>query len=171
MSDEPTSGSPAEGGELTRGELLKKAGVVGAGAVAAGSLAGGAEAAKKYSFATPKIKRGGKLIWGMESDPAHVAPFGGILTENHRAKEFAYDSLVEWDRNLNVRPALAEKFEIVSKTEIRWTLKRGIKFHNGKELTAADVKYSIEKMLNPPLPGSISTVASWFGLHRHCHTG
>ena len=159
MSDEPTSGSPAEGGELTRGELLKKAGVVGAGAVAAGSLAGGAEAAKKYSFATPKVKRGGKLIWGMESDPAHVAPFGGILTENHRAKEFAYDSLVEWDRNLNVRPALAEKFEIVSKTEIRWTLKRGIKFHNGKELTAADVKYSIEKMLNPPLPGSISTVA------------
>jgi len=159
MSDEPTSGSSTEGGELTRGELLKKAGVVGAGAVAAGSLAGGAEAAKKYSFATPKVKRGGKLIWGLESDPAHVAPFGGILTANHWAKEFAYDSLVEWDRNLNVRPALAEKFEIVSKTEIRWTLKRGIKFHNGKEVTAADVKYSIEKMLNPPLPGSISTVS------------
>ena len=88
-----------------------------------------------------------------------MAPFGGILTANHWAKEFAYDSLVEWDRNLNVRPALAEKFEIISKTAIRWTLKRGIKFHNGKEVTSADVKYSVEKMLNPPLPGSISTVA------------
>jgi peptide/nickel transport system substrate-binding protein len=158
MSDEPTSESRA-GGELDRRELLKKAAQIGAGAVAAGTLAGGAKAATERSFATPKIRRGGRIIWGLESDPAHVAPFGAILTANHWAKEFAYDSLVEWDRNLNVRPALAEKFEIISKTEIRWTLKKGIKFHNGKEVTAADVKYSVEKMLNPPLPGSISTVA------------
>jgi peptide/nickel transport system substrate-binding protein len=156
MSDETTSDSP--GGQLDRRELLKKAGQVGAGAVAAGALAGGATAATKRRRATP-IRKGGRIVWGLESDPAHVAPFGGILTANHWAKEFAYDSLVEWDKNLNVRPALAEKFDIVSKTEIRWTLKRGIRFHNGKELTAADVKYSVEKMLDPPLPGSISTLA------------
>jgi peptide/nickel transport system substrate-binding protein len=158
MSDERTPGSPA-GGELDRRELLKRAGAVGAGAVVAGSLAGGAAAAAKRSVARSQIRRGGRIVWGLESDPAHVAPFGGILTANHWAKEFAYDSLVEWDRNLNVRPALAEKFEIVSKTAIRWTLKRGIRFHNGKEVTSADVKYSVERMLNPPLPGSISTVA------------
>ena len=157
MSDKPMSESPG-GTELDRRELLKKAGVVGAGAVAAGTLGGTAQAATKRRRATPGIKKGGRIIWALESDPAHVAPFGAILTANHWGKEFAYDSLVEWDRNLNVRPALAEKYEIVSKTEIRWTLKRGIKFHNGKEVTAADVKYSIEKMLNPPLPGSISTV-------------
>jgi peptide/nickel transport system substrate-binding protein len=157
MSDETTSDSPV-GGELDRRELLKKAGALGAGAVAAGALGGTAKAATKRHRATP-IKKGGRLVWGLESDPAHVAPFGGILTANHWAKEFAYDSLVEWDRNLNVRPALAEKFEIISKTAIKWTLKRGIKFHNGKEVTSADVKYSVEKMLNPPLPGSISTVA------------
>jgi peptide/nickel transport system substrate-binding protein len=157
MSDETTSGSPA-GGQLDRRELLKKAGQVGAGAVAAGALAGGATAATKRKRAVP-IRRGGRLIWGLESDPAHVAPFGGILTANHWAKEFAYDSLVEWDRNLDVRPAIAEKYEIISKTAIRWTLKRGIRFHNGKEVTSADVKYSVERMLNPPLPGSISTVA------------
>ena len=157
MSDETRSDS-SDGAGLDRRDLLKKAGVVGAGAVAAGALGGTAKAATKRPRATP-IKKGGRLVWGLESDPAHVAPFGGILTANHWAKEFAYDSLVEWDRNLNVRPALAEKFEIISKTAIRWTLKRGIKFHNGKEVTSADVKYSVEKMLNPPLPGSISTVA------------
>ena len=89
----------------------------------------------------------------------HVAPFGQILTAGHWGKELTYDSLVEWDRNLNVKPALAASFKIVSKTEILWTLKKGIKFHNGKELTADDVVYSVGKMLNPPLPGSISTVA------------
>ena len=158
MSEESTSDSPI-GGELDRRELLKKAGQVGAGAVAAGALAGGAQAAPKRLAQRQRPRRGGRLVWGLESDPAHVAPFGGILTANHWAKEFAYDSLVEWDRNLNVRPALAEKFEIISKTAIRWTLKRGIRFHNGKEVTAADVRYSVERMLNPPLPGSISTVA------------
>ena len=157
MSDELTSDSP-DGAGLDRRDLLKKAGVVGAGAVAAGALGGTAKAATKRHRATP-IKKGGRIVWGLESDPAHVAPFGGILTANHWAKEFAYDSLVEWDRQLNVRPALAEKFEIISKTAIRWTLKKGVKFHNGKEVTSADVKYSVEKMLNPPLPGSISTVA------------
>jgi peptide/nickel transport system substrate-binding protein len=158
MSDKPTSESPG-GTELDRRELLKKAGVVGAGAVAVGALGGTAQAATKRRRATPGIKKGGRIVWGLESDPAHVAPFGGILTANHWAKEFAYDSLVEWDKNLNVRPALAEKFEVISKTAIRWTLKKGVKFHNGKEVTSADVKYSVEKMLNPPLPGSISTVA------------
>ena len=158
MSSNETPDSPQHG-ELSRRELLVKAGAVGAGAIAAGSLAGGAKAAVKRTIATPKVRRGGRLIWGLESDPVHVAPFGQILTSGHWGKEFAYDSLVEWDRNLNVKPALAQKFQIVSKTEILWTLKQGIKFHNGKELTAADVVYSIGLMLNPPLPGSISTVA------------
>ena len=151
------SDSP-QAGELNRRELLVKAGAVGVGAVAAGSLAGGAKAASRSYRATP-IKRGGRLIWGLESDPVHVAPFGQILSAGHWAKELSYDSLVEWDRNLNVKPALAASFKIVSKTEILWTLKKGVKFHNGKELTADDVVYSVGKMLNPPLPGSVSTTA------------
>ena len=83
----------------------------------------------------------------------HVAPFGQILTAGHWAKEFAYDSLVEWDRNLNVRPALAASFKIVSKTEILWNLKKGIKFHNGKELTADDVVYSVKQDAQPAAAG------------------
>lgn len=166
MSDESTSEGPAEG-TLDRRDLLKRAGAVGAGAVAAGALAGGATAAPKRRLGgRPRPRRGGRLIWGLESDPAHVAPFGGILTANHWAKEFAYDSLLEWDRNLIQRPALAEKWEVVGKTAIRFTLKRGIRFHNGKEVTAADVRYSVERMLNPPLPGSISTVAQVPAIER-----
>ena len=142
----------------TRRDLLAKAGAVGAGAVAAGSLAGAAKAAPTRSAATPRVRRGGRIIWALEQDPVHVAPFGAILTSNHWGKQFAYDSLVEWDRNLNLKPALAEKWRVVSPREILFTLKQGIKFHNGQELTAADVKYSVELMLNPPPPGSAVTV-------------
>ena len=88
-----------------------------------------------------------------------MAPFGAILTSNHWGKQASYDSLVEWDRNLNLKPALATSWKIAAdQKSITFKLRKGVKFHNGKELDADDVKYSVEKMLNPPLPGSISTV-------------
>ena len=157
MSDKETTESAAGGG-LTRRDALVKAGVVAAGAVAAGSVAGAAKAARKRSVAqTPR--RGGRMTFALEQDPVHVAPFGAILTSNHWGKQAAYDSLVEWDKNLNVKPALAESWRIAAdQRSITFNLRKGVRFHNGKELDAGDVKYSVELMLNPPLPGSISTV-------------
>lgn len=149
----------AAGGGVTRRDALVKAGVVAAGAVAAGSMAGAAKAAPKRSSATPKIRRGGRITWALEQDPVHVAPFGAILTSNHWGKQAAYDSLVEWDKDLNLKPALAESWKIVNPRTILFNLRKGVKFHNGKELDAGDVKYSVEKMLNPPLPGSVTTVS------------
>src|SRR3954471_22059952 len=148
-------------GGVTRREALVKAGVVAAGAVAAGSIAGTAKAAagKKETFSTSKVKYGGKLTWALEQDPVHVAPFGAILTSNHWGKQAAYDSLVEWDKNLNLHPALATSWKIAAdQKSISFNLRKGVKFHNGKELDAGDVKYSVEQMLAAPLPGSVSTV-------------
>ncbi len=156
MSDKQTLETKPKG-ELNRRDLLVKAGAVGAGAVAAGSLAGGVKAATKRSSATP-IKRGGKITWALEQDPVHVAPFGAILTSNHWGKQAAYDSLVEWDKNLNLKPALAESWKIVNPTTILFNLRKGVRFHNGKEVTAADVKYSVDLMLAPPLPGSTAVL-------------
>ena len=159
MSDNEAPKTPRKG-ELSRRDLLVKAGAVGAGAVAAGSLAGGARAATRRSVATPKIRYGGRIIWALEQDPVHVAPYGAILTSNHWGKQAAYDSLVEWDKNLNLKPALATSWKIsADQKSITFNLRKGVKFHNGKELDADDVKYSVDKMLNPPLPGSITTVS------------
>jgi peptide/nickel transport system substrate-binding protein len=157
VADKETTES-ATGGALTRRDALVKAGVVAAGAVAAGSVAGPAKASRKRSSATPKPRYGGRIIWALEQDPVHVAPFGAILTSNHWGKQAAYDSLVEWDKSLNLKPALAESWKVVDPRTILFNLRKGVKFHNGKELDAGDVKYSVELMLNPPLPGSISTV-------------
>ncbi len=157
MSERETPENLGAGG-LKRKDLLVKAGVVGAGAIAAGSVAGKAKASTRRSSATP-IRRGGRIVWALEQDPVHVAPFGGILTSNHWGKQAAYDSLVEWDKNLNLKPALATSWTIApDQKSITFSLRKGVKFHNGKELDAEDVKYSVDKMLNPPLPGSTATV-------------
>lgn len=144
------------GNGLNRRDLLVKAGVIGAGAVAAGSVAGKATAAPKRIGATPK--KGGKITFALEQDPVHIAPFGAILTSNHWGKEPMYESLIEWDAKLNQRPALAQSWKVVDPRTVDFTLKRGVRFHNGKEVTAADVKYSVEGWLNPPLPGAATTV-------------
>ena len=156
MSDTPTPEATGGGGELSRRDLIVKAGVVGAGAVAAGSIAGKATAAPKRVGATPR--KGGKITFALEQDPVHIAPFGAILTSNHWGKEPMYESLVEWDSKLNQRPALAESWKVVDPRTIDFTLRRGVRFHNGKEVTAADVKYSVDGWLNPPLPGSVATL-------------
>jgi len=159
VSDNEAPDTPRKG-ELSRRDLLVKAGAVGVGAIAAGSVAGGAGAATRRSFATPKIRYGGRIIWALEQDPVHVAPYGAILTANHWGKQAAYDSLVEWDKDLNLKPALATSWTIApDQKSITFNLRKGVKFHNGKELDGDDVKYSVEKMLNPPLPGSITTVS------------
>src|SRR5262245_52673531 len=104
-----------DGNGLSRRDLLAKAGAIGAGAVAAGSLAGGASAAqksKKYSFATPKIKYGGRFVFGLESDPVAVAPYGMAPGAAHWGKEHTYDSLAEFDKGLNIKPALATSWKV-----------------------------------------------------------
>jgi len=159
VSDNPTKDTPSEGHELSRRELLVKAGVVGAGAVAAGSLAGKATAAPSRVGATPK--KGGKITFALEQDPVHIAPFGGILTANHWGKEPMYESLIEWDAKLNRRPALAESWKVVDPRTIDFTIRKGVRFHNGKEVTAADAKYSFDLQANPPLPGSVAVLGQF----------
>jgi len=145
--------------KIDRRDLLKKGGVLGAGAVAAGTLGGPAAAARNRgarSSATPK--RGGKVTWALEQDPGHIAPFGAILTIGWTADEPMYESLLEWDKNLNIKPALATSYVVRNSKTIDFNLRKGVKFHNGKELTAADCVYSFQQQLNPPLPGSVSVL-------------
>ena len=161
----PTKKLPiaAVSGELNRRDALVKAGVVG-GRRGCGRFASRARprppSARRRRSRRPKVKYGGRLIWALEQDPVHVAPFGAILTSNHWGKQAA----VRLARRVGQEPepqAGARRRRGRSSADqksITFNLRKGVKFHNGKELDAGDVKYSVEQMLNPPLPGSISTV-------------
>lgn len=145
--------------KLNRRDLLKQGGAVAAGAAAAGAMGGPAAAARKTiarSSATPK--RGGTVTWALEQDPGHIAPYGGILTMTHTAQEPMYDSLLAWDKNLNVKPALATGYTVRNAKTIDFHLRKGVRFHNGKEMTAADCVYSFNQQLHPPLPGSVAVL-------------
>lgn len=73
------------------------------------------------------------------------------------------EALVRRDNSGNFVPGLAEKWEIVNDTTWRFTLRKGVKWHDGRDFTAADVKFTIERVINPQTAygflGRISQVA------------
>jgi ABC-type transport system substrate-binding protein len=63
-----------------------------------------------------------------------------------------YEGLTQWGENSQPAPGLAEKWEISADGRTyTFTLKKGVKFHNGREVTAEDVKYSLERATSTKL--------------------
>lgn len=57
-----------------------------------------------------------------------------------------YEGLVRRDENLQIEPALAESWEVLSPTHWRFNLRKDVKFHNGNDFTAEDVLFSMERV-------------------------
>ncbi len=96
--------------------------------------------------------RGGTLRFMLILDAA-----GGI--DPHKTTEATaqvmleqmYDTLVEADPETGaIIPSLAESWQISADGRTyTFRIRRGVRFHNGREMTAADVKYSIERIMDP----------------------
>src|SRR5262245_28909390 len=85
-------------------------------------------------------------------DPALVTDaYGGSVVRQ------IFDGLVQLDANLKPIPALAEFWE-ASRDGRTWTftLRQGVKFHNGQEVTAQDVVYSFTRLLDAAQPLSVA---------------
>lgn len=64
--------------------------------------------------------------------------------------EQIYEGLVRLDNSLNIVPALAEYWGgSPDGLHYRFYLRKGVRFHHGDELTARDVKFSLERILDP----------------------
>ena len=67
------------------------------------------------------------------------------------------EALVKVDRHGKLVPWLAERWHTSDNRNYTFFLKRGVRFHNGREMRAADVKFVIERAMNPetkhPYPG------------------
>lgn len=60
-----------------------------------------------------------------------------------------YNRLVALTPDLQIAPELAESWEQPDPQTLVFKLREGVTFHNGRELTSADVKYSLERILDP----------------------
>jgi peptide/nickel transport system substrate-binding protein len=108
----------------------------------------------------PKPKYGGTLIFGLEKDVSTLNPFVRMQSTDMDVRTHVYEALLDTDINGIIVPALAQSWE-VSKDGLTYTfrLRRGVKFHNGKEMTADDVLWSANYAMNPKVGATGGTQA------------
>jgi peptide/nickel transport system substrate-binding protein len=121
---------------------------IGAGLIAMAAMTPLAATAQDESEGEPKP--GGTLKLGVQGDPTELDPHLSSLAASYVATNMAYEGLVQEGPDLTPQPILAESWEI-SDDGLTYTfaLRSGVKFHNGREFTADDVVYSIERVRNP----------------------
>jgi peptide/nickel transport system substrate-binding protein len=98
--------------------------------------------------ATPPGKPGGTLTFATSIDVPSLEPHLEAADAWHRRKALVYENLTWVDNEVVVKPQLAESWEIKDGVIYTFKLRRGVQFHNGKEMDAEDVKYSLERQLD-----------------------
>jgi ABC-type transport system substrate-binding protein len=97
---------------------------------------------------TPEVKRksGGTLRAVFNSDPPTLDPAHATDLTSSAVIRQVFDGLLELDEQLTPVPALARRFTVSADQRVyTFTLQPGVRFHNGRTVTAADVKYSFER--------------------------
>ena len=125
--------------------------------------------------APANIKRGGTLIVGADVNPVGLDPALTTAFSSVAIYEQLYSSLLTLDYSTNkVKPDLAESWSQVDPNTLELKLRQGVKFHSGRELTAEDVKYTWDRLVNPnitvPLknyigPGAAAEVVDKYTVH------
>jgi ABC-type transport system substrate-binding protein len=117
--------------------------IVGFVLAAGGLLLAGTLAAQEQPV------RGGTLKYGTVTEVPAVDPHVYVGSAGKVITEAVYSSLLGFNQKSELGPALAESWESPDPRTYVFKLRRGVKFHKGQSLTSRDVKYSLERILDP----------------------
>ncbi|MEZ5777033.1 MAG: ABC transporter substrate-binding protein [Paracoccaceae bacterium] len=115
----------------------------------------------------PNAKPGGSITITYKDDVATLDPAIGYDWQNWSMIKSIFDGLMDYvPGTTELRPGLAESYDI-SNDGMTFTfhLRPGVKFHNGREMNADDVKYSLDRVTNPetqsPGAGFFGSIAGY----------
>ncbi|MDX8444419.1 ABC transporter substrate-binding protein [Mesorhizobium captivum] len=116
------------------------------------SVAAAALAAATFSASAENVMR-----WGSQRDILSLDPYSYGSSFTISVLNHVYEGLVRYDDKLQIAPALAESWEVVSPTLWRFHLRKGVTFHNGDPFSADDVIASLTRVSDPasPLRGNL----------------
>jgi peptide/nickel transport system substrate-binding protein len=138
----------------TRREALR---TLGAG------VAVGFAASRPRGAGAQQPKRGGSIKVSHPGTPRNLDPAKQVSGDEYMITNQVFETLVHYNYDGKLQPLLAESWQ-KSPDLKTWTfnLRKGVKFHHGKELTAEDVKVTIEHVLDPktgcPLRSSLEMI-------------
>jgi len=90
----------------------------------------------------------------IESSPTNLDPRVGLDAQSERIDELLFDSLVRRDDHFELKPWLAESWDVPDPQTYVFHLHKSVKFHNGQPLTSRDVKWTIDSLLTGKIRSS-----------------
>ncbi len=100
--------------------------------------------------ASDKPKRGGTLTVAIRKDLTHMNPLVGTRSTDQSIRDLIFEPLLGSDMKGNTQPNLAENWEVSSDGKVyTFRLRKGVKFHNGKEMTSEDAKFAMDYSMEP----------------------
>ncbi len=111
------------------------------------------------------------LVVGVTSGPNNLDPRVGTDDVSAKTAQLVFNNLMTLDDHLRVVPDLAERLEMRDPTTYVVLLRRGVRFHDGHELTSADVVYTFKSLLDPsfisPRKGAFRMVQTIDAIDRY----
>ncbi len=103
-----------------------------------------------FAACSPGNRTNGFIHYRLNSNPTTLDPALIVDVTGGTIAAKLFNGLVRLDENLNVIPDVAEKWKISDNgTSYIFFLRHGVRFSNGREITAYDVKYSFKRILDP----------------------
>ena len=99
------------------------------------------------------------IVIGLAADVTAIDPHYHNLTPNNAVAKHLFDYLVARNEKSQLMPGLATEWKAIEPTVWEFKLRRGVKFSDGSEFTAADVVASIERV--PKVPNSPSPFTAY----------
>ena len=104
------------------------------------------------------------IVVALANSPSNLDPGVGIDEASQKLHQLLFRSLVKIDADLRVVPDLATRFDTTDSQHYVAEIPPGVRFHDGRELTADDVVYTFRRFLDPtftsPRKGAYSSLAA-----------
>ncbi len=90
----------------------------------------------------------GTVNFLIESMPTNLDPRIGTDAQSQHLDGLIFDGLVTHDAQMNIVPDLAERWETPDPRTYIFHLRHGVKFHDGRAFTSADVKFTFDSLMS-----------------------
>ena len=90
--------------------------------------------------------------------PGNFDPHSNVAQSWHQTLRQIYETLFDYDADGNLIPVLAESWKFEDNYTLVLNIRRGVKFHNGDELKASDVLFSLRRMREDNTPASMQVM-------------
>lgn len=116
-----------------------------------------------YNHTSIAPAKGGTQIEGVVGQPRFINPVLANSDADRDLVQLTFSGLVKYDKNLNIVPDLAEKFDVEDEGQSYiFTLKENLKWQDGEPISADDIIFTIQTIQNPEIKSPLQ--ANWVGI-------